>query len=62
MKPAREEELHLGFLEETLRKLLGTKVRIPKRGSKGKIEIEFYSEEDLERIVEIIMGHPPVET
>ncbi len=62
VKPAREEELHLGFLEETLRKLLGTKVRIPKRGSKGKIEIEFYSEEDLERIVEIIMGHPPVET
>jgi len=56
VKPATEEDLHLGFLEETLRKLLGTKVRIPKRGRKGKIEIEFYSKEDLERIVEIIMG------
>ena len=58
-KPASEEELHLGYLEETLRKLLGTKVRIPKRGRRGKIEIEFYSEEDLERIVEIIMGSSP---
>ena len=56
VKPETEEDLHLGFLEETLRKFLGTKVRIPKRGSKGKIEIEFYSKEDLERIVEIIMG------
>jgi ParB family chromosome partitioning protein len=55
-RPSSEEELHLGYLEETLRKLLGTKVRIPKRGRRGKIEIEFYSEEDLERIVEIIMG------
>jgi ParB family chromosome partitioning protein len=56
VKPETEEDLHLGFLEETLRELLGTKVRIPKRGGKGKIEIEFYSKEDLERIVEIIMG------
>jgi ParB family chromosome partitioning protein len=62
VKSPREDERHLGFLEETLRKLLGTKVRIPKRGRKGKIEIEFYSEEDLERIVEIIMGHPTIET
>jgi ParB family chromosome partitioning protein len=56
VKPASEEELHLEFLEETLKKFLATQVRIPKRGSKGKIEIEFYSKEDLERIVEIIMG------
>jgi ParB family chromosome partitioning protein len=60
VKPSGEEDPHLGFLEETLRKLLGTKVRIPKRGRKGKIEIEFYSEEDLERIVEIIIGNPTI--
>ena len=58
-KPPSEEELHLGYLEETLRKFLGTQVRIPKKGRRGKIEIEFYTEEDLERIVEIIMGSPP---
>ena len=56
VKPASEEKLHLGFLEETLKKFLGTQVRIPKKGRKGKIEIEFYSEEDLERIIEIIMA------
>jgi ParB family chromosome partitioning protein len=61
LKLPREEERNLGFLEETLRKFLGTQVRIPKKGRKGKIEIEFYSEEDLERIVEIIMGHPTIE-
>ena len=59
VKPPNEEELHLGYLEETLRKFLGTQVRIPKKGRKGKIEIEFYSKEELERIIEIIMGSPP---
>ncbi len=58
VKSPSEEERHLGFLEEMLTKFLGTKVRIPKRGRTGKIEIEFYSEEGLERIVEMIMGHP----
>lgn len=62
VKPASEEELHLGFLEETLKKFLGTQVRIPKKGRKGKIEIEFYSEEDLERIIEIIMASTTTET
>ena len=55
-KPTNEDKLNLGYLEETLRKFLGTQVRIPKRGRKGKIEIEFYSKDDLERIIEIIMG------
>jgi ParB family chromosome partitioning protein len=58
-EPPSEEELHLGYLEETLRKFLGTQVRIPKKGRRGKIEIEFYSKEDLERIVELIMSSLP---
>ena len=58
-EPPSEEELHLGYLEETLRKFLGTQVRIPKKGRRGKIEIEFYSEEDLERILELIMSSLP---
>ncbi|UCD72163.1 MAG: ParB/RepB/Spo0J family partition protein [Syntrophobacterales bacterium] len=62
LKQKDEEELHLGYLEETLKKFLGTQVRIPKKGRRGKIEIEFYSKEDLERIVEIIMGSPTIET
>jgi ParB family chromosome partitioning protein len=39
-----------------LRKFLGTKVQILPKGKRGKIEIEYYSHEDLERIVEAILG------
>ena len=35
---------------------LGTKVRLSKSGKKGKIIIEFYSPEELERIIERIKG------
>jgi ParB family chromosome partitioning protein len=41
-------------LEEELMKTLGTKVRITQRRGKGKIEIEYYSPEDLERILELL--------
>jgi ParB family chromosome partitioning protein len=41
-------------LEEKLRKFLATAVRITWRGRKGKIEIDYYSNEDLERILEAI--------
>jgi ParB family chromosome partitioning protein len=59
VRPSSEEDLHTRYLEETLRRFLGTQVHIPKKGSKGKIEIEFYSDEDLERIIEKIMGAEP---
>ena len=40
-----------------LEQRLGTKVRLIQQGrSKGKIELEYYSEEDLERIYSTIMG------
>ncbi len=54
----RREELlgQLQTLQDALRRHLGTKVKIQARGKKGKIEIEYYSLEDLERIVETILG------
>jgi ParB family chromosome partitioning protein len=42
--------------EDALRQALGTKVRIARKGAGGKIEVEFYSMEDLERIYERICG------
>jgi ParB family chromosome partitioning protein len=48
-------ESQLISLQDSLRKYLGTKVRITPKGKKGKIEIEYYSHEDLERIVEAIL-------
>jgi ParB family chromosome partitioning protein len=48
-------ESQLNSLQDSLRRYLGTKVRITQDGKKGKIEIEYYSHEDLERIVEAIL-------
>lgn len=41
-------------LENRLIELLGTKVSVKKNGNKGKILIEFYSEEELKNIIEKI--------
>ncbi|MBI5621777.1 ParB/RepB/Spo0J family partition protein [Candidatus Falkowbacteria bacterium] len=38
--------------EEELRQKLGTKVKIEKKNGKGKITIEFYSEEELRGLIE----------
>lgn len=48
-------ESQLQSLQDTLRRHLGTKVLIQPRGKRGKIEIEYYSFEDLERVVEVIL-------
>ncbi len=55
----REEEQDLSIifrdLEERMKQVMGTKVIINKRDrNKGKIEIEYYSEAELERLVELI--------
>lgn len=64
LKPAKEkqqkkEEKDLSFifqnLEERMKSIMGTKVMIHRKDkSKGRIEIEYYSEAELERLVELI--------
>ncbi len=49
-------EPYIAVLEEELQQVLATKVRISKRKKRGQISIEFYSAEDLERIVNVIRG------
>jgi len=51
-----QREPYLAALEETLQHALATKVRISKRKKRGHILIEFYSQEDLDRIIGIIRG------
>ena len=41
-------------VEEDLQRHFGTAVNISRRGKKGKIEIEFYSNDDLERLLELL--------
>lgn len=51
-----QREPLVAILEEQLQHALATKVRISKRKKRGHINIEFYSQEDLERIVNVING------
>lgn len=41
-------------IQEDLQRLFGTKVSISKGAKKGKIEIEYYSDEELSRILQIM--------
>ncbi len=41
-------------LEENLRDILGTKVKLKSGKNKGAIEIEYYSDEDLDRIISLM--------
>ena len=50
--PAKDPNLLA--LEEDLQRYFGTSVNINRRGAKGKIEIEFYSNDDLNRVLELL--------
>lgn len=52
-KPIKKEA-GLVQVEERLRSRFGTAVQIKKGTKKGKIEIEFYSNEDLQRLLELL--------
>jgi ParB-like partition proteins len=41
-------------VEEELRSVLGTKVKLNSKGKKGKIEIEYYSSEELNRLIDLL--------
>jgi ParB family chromosome partitioning protein len=47
----------LGAIEDQIRLILGTHVRINGTNDRGKIEIDYYSSEDLTRLLEKIAGN-----
>jgi ParB family chromosome partitioning protein len=53
-KKKTKPDLEIKRIEVELREVLGTKVMIKRGRSKGKVEIEFYGDEDLDRIVDLI--------
>ena len=63
-KPAKEKknvdksmDVIYEDIQEKLKNTLGTKVAITSKGNgTGKIEIEFYSNEELERLIDIFNG------
>ena len=61
-KKEKEEDKSLEVIyqdvEEKLKQSLGTKVAIASKGNgSGKIEIEFYSHDDLEKIISLLSAH-----
>jgi ParB family chromosome partitioning protein len=46
---------NIASLEEKLIKSLGTKVRIKHKGKRGQIEIEYYSLDELDRLLEVLL-------
>src|SRR5580658_3843831 len=58
-KPEGPTDPNVKFALSELERVLGTKVRIiESRGGKGRIEIEYYSSDDLSRIYDLIVGSP----
>ncbi len=59
-KPSAKKEIDLNLklafetIEKNISSTLGTKVKIIDNHNKGKIQIEYYSAKDLERIIKII--------
>jgi ParB family chromosome partitioning protein len=51
-------DVHTRAAEDRLRLVLGTRVRIVRRGTKGRIEIDFGSEDELIRIYEQLTERP----
>jgi ParB family chromosome partitioning protein len=56
MKVSALVEPYIAVLEEELQHILATKIRISKQKKRGRIVIEFYSQQDLERIASRIKG------
>lgn len=53
----RDKDIHLDAIKNELIKQFGTQVKIvARKGGRGKIEIEFYSLDDLDRIIETLKG------
>jgi len=48
------DEIYFTNISEELSRNFGTKVQIHRRGQKGTVKIEFYSNEDLDRLLQLL--------
>ncbi|WP_368489247.1 ParB/RepB/Spo0J family partition protein [Clostridium sp. BJN0013] len=51
---SKEQNVYYLDIKDKLENLFGTKVSLMDKKNKGKIEIEYYSQEDLQRILDIL--------
>jgi ParB family chromosome partitioning protein len=52
----KHKNVHVLEAEEELQRILGAHVNIKYRRGKGKIEVKFYSDDDLQRIMNVMKG------
>ena len=57
--PAAPPDLQIRAVAEELTRDFGTRVRIVRRGRGGAIEIEFYSDAELDRLVDRLRAAGP---
>lgn len=53
-KKPDSDDIYISGLADSLSLVLGTKVLIKRKGDRGKVEIDFYSNDDLERVIKQI--------
>lgn len=51
---AGSTDRHLSDVADELSRRFGTKVAIKRRGQRGKVEIDFYSNDDLDRLIQLL--------
>jgi len=51
---AKVGDVHVRAAEDRLKLALGTRVRIVRKGKGGRIEIDFVSEDELQRLFEVL--------
>jgi ParB family chromosome partitioning protein len=54
--PGAEKSAHFEDLERRLRERFGTKVRIDGGRERGKVVLEYYTMDDLNRLLELLLG------
>ena len=53
-KPGKAKDPHIRDLEDRIRERLGTRVCLDYKGGKGKITVIFHSEDDLQRLLDVL--------
>ena len=52
-RAANSDDIYFSSVSEDLSRQFGTRVQIKRRGKKGRVEIEFYNNEDLDRLLSL---------
>jgi ParB family chromosome partitioning protein len=55
-KKEKNRDPHINQAEEQLRELFRTTVKIKQQNNRGRIELVYYSQDDLNRLLELLQG------